>query len=131
MVAIPLSIIPAFIFMYALGFSLNMMSLIALSLVVGILVDDSIVVVENMVHYLEMGKSKWRAALEGSKANHVYLYGHYPCYCGVFLPLAIAGGMIGNILKEFAIRLLSPCFAAFWFVHRNAAVDVAFWKTIG
>jgi len=106
MVAIPLSIIPAFIFMYALGFSLNMMSLIALSLVVGILVDDSIVVVENMVHHLEMGKSKWRAALEGSRQIMFTCMAITLVIVVVFLPLAIAGGMIGNILKEFAIPII-------------------------
>ena len=106
MFAIPLSIIPAFIFMYALGFSLNMMSLIALSLVVGILVDDSIVVVENMVHHLEMGKTKWRAALEGSRQIMFTCMAITLVIVVVFLPLAIAGGMIGNILKEFAIPII-------------------------
>ncbi len=65
MVAMPSSIIPTFIAMYALGFSLNLMSLMALSLVVGILVDDSIVVLENIYRHLEMGTEKRKAALEG------------------------------------------------------------------
>ncbi|MDR0796949.1 MAG: efflux RND transporter permease subunit, partial [Tannerella sp.] len=67
MVAVPLSIIPAFIALFVMGYSLNMMSLLALSLVVGILVDDSIVVIENMYHHLERGKSKRQAALDGCK----------------------------------------------------------------
>jgi HAE1 family hydrophobic/amphiphilic exporter-1 len=106
MVAIPLSIIPVFIAMYALGFSLNMMSLIALSLVVGILVDDSIVVVENMFHHLEMGKTKWRAALDGSKQIMFTCMAITLVIVVVFLPLAITGGMIGNMLKEFSIPII-------------------------
>lgn len=106
MVAIPLSIIPVFIAMYALGFSLNMMSLIALSLVVGILVDDSIVVVENMFHHLEMGKSKRRAALDGSKQIMFTAMAITLVIVVVFLPLAISGGMIGNMLKEFSVPII-------------------------
>lgn len=106
MVAIPLSIVPVFIAMYALGYTLNMMSLIALSLVVGILVDDSIVVVENMFHHLEMGKTKWRAALDGSKQIMFTALAITLVIVVVFVPLAIAGGMIGNILKEFAVPII-------------------------
>jgi hydrophobic/amphiphilic exporter-1 (mainly G- bacteria), HAE1 family len=106
MVAIPLSIIPVFIAMYALGYSLNMMSLIALSLVVGILVDDSIVVVENMFHHLEMGKTKWRAAIDGSKQIMFTCMAITFVIVVVFVPLAISGGMIGNILKEFAVPII-------------------------
>lgn len=106
MIAIPLSIIPAFIGMYILGFSLNMMSLISLSLVVGILVDDSIVVVENMFHHLEMGKTKWHAALDGSKQIMFTVMAITFVIVVVFLPMAITGGMIGNILKEFAIPII-------------------------
>ncbi len=106
MVAIPLSIIPAFIAMYALGYSLNMMSLIAFSLVVGILVDDSIVVVENMFRHLEQGKSKWRSALDGSKQIMFTCMAITLVIVVVFLPLAISGGLIGNILKEFAVPII-------------------------
>ncbi|MDP4201609.1 MAG: efflux RND transporter permease subunit [Bacteroidota bacterium] len=106
MVAIPLSIIPAFILIYALGFSLNMMSLIALSLVVGILVDDSIVVVENMFHHLEQGKSKWKAARDGSMQIMFTCMAITLVIVVVFLPMAISGGMIGNILNEFAVPII-------------------------
>jgi len=106
MIAIPLSIIPTFIAMYVLGYSLNMMSLMALSLVVGILVDDSIVVVENMFHHLEMGKSKWRAALDGCKQIMFTCMAITLVIVVVFLPLAISGGMIGNILKEFSMPII-------------------------
>jgi hydrophobic/amphiphilic exporter-1 (mainly G- bacteria), HAE1 family len=106
MVAIPLSIIPTFIAMIVLDYSLNMMSLMALSLVVGILVDDSIVVVENMFHHLEQGKSKWRAALEGSRQIMFTAMAITFVIVVVFLPLAISGGMIGNILKEFSVPII-------------------------
>ena len=107
MIAVPLSIIPAFIALYAMGYSLNMMSLLALSLVVGILVDDSIVVIENMYHHLERGKSKREAALDGCKQIMFTVMAITLVIVVVFLPLAITGGLIGNILKEFAIPIIA------------------------
>ena len=106
MIAVPLSIIPAFIVMWLLGYSLNLMSLMALSLVVGILVDDSIVVIENMFRHLEMGKTKWRAALDGCKQIMFTVMAITLVIVVVFLPLAITGGLIGNMLKEFAIPIV-------------------------
>ncbi|KAA6299914.1 MAG: Multidrug resistance protein MdtB [Candidatus Ordinivivax streblomastigis] len=106
MVAIPLSIVPSFIVMYFMGLSLNMMSLMALSLVVGIFVDDSIVVIENMYTHLERGKSKRRAALEGCNQILFTCMAITVVIVVVFLPLAITGGLIGNILKEFAIPII-------------------------
>jgi len=106
MVAVPLSIIPAFIGMYLLGFSLNMMSLMALSLVVGILVDDSIVVIENMFSHMEQGKTRWQAALDGCKQIMFTALAITLVIVVVFLPLALSGGLIGNILKEFAIPIV-------------------------
>ncbi|MCL2246242.1 MAG: efflux RND transporter permease subunit, partial [Lentimicrobiaceae bacterium] len=106
MIAVPLSIIPAFIVMFFLGYSLNLMSLMALSLVVGILVDDSIVVIENMFRHLEMGKTKWRAALDGCKQIMFTCMAITLVIVVVFLPLALTGGIIGNLLKEFAIPIV-------------------------
>lgn len=106
MIAVPLSIIPAFIVMYLLDFSLNMMSLMALSLVVGILVDDSIVVIENMFRHMEKGKTKWKAALDGSKQIMFTAIAITLVIVVVFLPMAVTGGLIGNILKEFAIPIV-------------------------
>ena len=106
MVAVPLSIIPAFIAMYLLGYSLNMMSLMALSLVVGILVDDSIVVIENMFSHMEKGKTKWQAALDGCKQIMFTALAITLVIVVVFLPMAVSGGLIGNILKEFAIPIV-------------------------
>lgn len=106
MVAVPLSIIPAFIGMYILGFSLNMMSLMALSLVVGILVDDSIVVIENMFSHMEKGKTRWQAALDGCKQIMFTALAITLVIVVVFLPMGLSGGLIGNILKEFAIPIV-------------------------
>lgn len=106
MVAVPLSIIPAFIGMYMLGYSLNMMSLMALSLVVGILVDDSIVVIENMFSHMEKGKTKWQAALDGSKQIMFTAMAITIVIVVVFLPMGLSGGLIGNVLKEFAMPIV-------------------------
>jgi HAE1 family hydrophobic/amphiphilic exporter-1 len=106
MVAVPLSIIPAFIGMYLLGYSLNMMSLMALSLVVGILVDDSIVVIENMFTHMEKGKTRFRAAIDGCKQIMFTAMAITLVIVVVFLPLAVSGGMIGNVLKEFATPII-------------------------
>ena len=106
MIAVPLSMIPAFIVMYIMGFSLNIISLMALSLVVGILVDDSIVVIENMYRFIEEGKSKMEAALLGSKQIMFTATAITLVIVIVFLPLAIAGGLIGNMLHEFAIPII-------------------------
>lgn len=103
MVALPSSIIPTFIAMYAFGFSLNLMSLMAMSLVVGILVDDSIVVLENIYRHLEMGTEKRKAALDGRNEIGFTALAITLVDVVVFLPLALAGGLIGSILKEFAL----------------------------
>ena len=106
MIAVPLSIIPAFIALYVMGYSLNLMSLMALSLVVGILVDDSIVVIENMFHHLEMGKSKRQAAIDGCKQIMFTCLAITLVIVVVFLPLAVTGGLIGNVLEEFAVPII-------------------------
>jgi HAE1 family hydrophobic/amphiphilic exporter-1 len=103
LIALPSSIIPTFIAMYLLGFSLNLMTLMALSLVVGILVDDSIVVLENIYRHMEMGADKRKAALEGRNEIGFTALSITLVDVVVFLPLALAGGMIGSILREFSL----------------------------
>jgi HAE1 family hydrophobic/amphiphilic exporter-1 len=103
MVALPCSIIPTFIAMYFLGFSLNLMTLMALSLVVGILVDDSIVVLENIYRHLEMGSDKEKAALDGRSEIGFTAIAITLVDVVVFLPLSFVGGMIGSILSEFSL----------------------------
>lgn len=103
LVALPSSIIPTFIVMYMLGFSLNLMSLMAMSLVVGILVDDSIVVLENIYRHLEMGSDKRKAALDGRSEIGFTALAITLVDVVVFLPLAFAGGTIGSLLQEFSL----------------------------
>ena len=107
MISIPLAIIPTFIVMFLMGYSLNLMSLLALSLVVGILVDDSIVVIENMFRHMEMGKSRRDAALDGCRQIMFTCVAMTLVIVVVFMPMAIAGGFIGNALNQFAIPIIS------------------------
>jgi HAE1 family hydrophobic/amphiphilic exporter-1 len=95
--------IPTFILMSVLGFSLNLMTLMALSLVVGILVDDSIVVLENINRHMEMGKSRWQAALDGRAEIGFTALAITLVDVVVFVPLALTQGLIGNILREFSL----------------------------
>ncbi|MGF6930522.1 HAE1 family hydrophobic/amphiphilic exporter-1 [Chitinophaga sp. W2I13] len=103
LIALPSSIIPTFIAMYLMGFSLNLMTLMAMSLVVGILVDDSIVVLENIYRHMEMGADRRKAALEGRNEIGFTALSITLVDVVVFLPLALAGGMIGAILREFSL----------------------------
>lgn len=102
LVALPSAIIPTFMLMWAFNFSLNMMSLMSLSLVVGILVDDSIVVLENIFRHLEMGKDKRTAALDGRNEIGFTALAITMVDVVVFLPLGLVSGMIGNIVREYA-----------------------------
>lgn len=103
LVALPSAMIPTFIMMYAFGFSLNLMSLMALSLVVGILVDDSIVILENIFRHMEMGKDRRTASIDGRAEIGFTALAITLVDIVVFVPMAIAGGMIGNILREFSL----------------------------
>jgi len=103
MVALPSSMIPTFIAMYLMGFSLNLMTLMALSLVVGILVDDSIVVLENIYRHLEAGTDRKQAALDGRNEIGFTAMAITLVDVVVFLPLAMSGGIIGMILREFSL----------------------------
>lgn len=103
LVALPASIIPTFIAMYLMDFSLNLMSLMGMSLVVGILVDDSIVVLENIYRHLEMGSDRMKAALDGRNEIGFTAMAITLVDVVVFLPLAMSGGMIGSILREFSL----------------------------
>lgn len=107
LVALPASMIPTFIFMYAFGMTLNLMTLMALSLVVGILVDDSIVILENIYRHMEMGKDRRRASIEGRNEIGFTALAITLVDVVVFVPLALAGGMIGNILREFSLVVVA------------------------
>lgn len=106
LVSIPTSIISVFIGMYIFDFSLNLLTLMALSLVIGILVDDSIVVLENITRHLEMGKDKRRAALDGRSEISFTAVAITLVDVVVFLPLSLVSGMIGNMLREFSLVIV-------------------------
>ncbi len=103
MVALPTSMVSTFILMYLFDFSLNLMTLMALSLVVGILVDDSIVVLENIYRHLEMGKDKRTAALDGRNEIGFTALAITLVDIVVFLPMSMVSGIVGNIVREFSL----------------------------
>ncbi|MCB9081691.1 MAG: efflux RND transporter permease subunit [Lewinellaceae bacterium] len=103
MLAIPTSLISTMILMYAFGFSLNLMTLLAMSLVIGILVDDSIVVLENIYRHLEMGKDRRKAALDGRNEIGFTALAITLVDVVVFFPIALTGGIVGNIMRQFAL----------------------------
>ena len=105
MVSIPTSLIAAFIGMYFFGFTLNLMSLVALSMVVGILVDDAIVVLENIHRHMEMGKNKVRAAYDGSKEIVLTVMAITLVIVVVFVPISIGDSIVVNILREFCLTV--------------------------
>src|SRR5690625_811059 len=117
LIALPASMIPTFIAMYLFGFSLNLMTLMALSLVVGVLVDDSIVILENIMRHLEMGKNKRQATIDGRSEIGFTALSITLVDVVVFFPMAMVSGMIGNILREFAlvivVSVLMSLFVAF------------------
>ncbi len=103
LVAIPASLLSTFVLMNALGFSLNLLTLLALSLVVGILVDDSIVVLESIYQQLERGKEKRQAALDGRNAIGFAAVAITLVDVVVFVPLSVAPGLIGDLMREFSL----------------------------
>ena len=125
-VALPLSAIPAFIGMHYMGFTLNVVSLLAMSLVVGILVDDAIVEVENIERHLRMGKTPYQAAMEAANEIGLAVIATTFALIAVFLPTAFMDGVVGKFFKQFGwtavfaiftsllvARLLTPMMAAY------------------
>lgn len=116
-IAIPTSIITAFVAMKALNFTLNTMSLLALSLAVGLLIDDAIVVIENIVRHLEMGKDKFTAAAEGTAEIGLAVTATTLTLVAVFLPVGMMTGIVGQFFKQFgitvAVSVLVSLFVAF------------------
>lgn len=132
MVAIPCSMLATFIFMYIFGLSLNLMTLLGLSLVVGILVDDSIVVLENIYHHLEKGEEKRVAALKGRNEIGFAALSITLVDVVVFVPLTLVSGLIGNIFKR--ICACSSCFDFNEFiciVHSYSYVSIKIFKASG
>jgi hydrophobe/amphiphile efflux-1 (HAE1) family protein len=107
LVSIPTSIISTFIVMFLLGYSLNMLSLLGLSLAIGILVDDSIVVIENIYRHIEMGKEKVRAAYEGRMEIGFTAISITLIDVVVFMPLILSKGLVADLLRQFSVVIVT------------------------
>ena len=125
--AIPLSAIPAFWFMDLLGFTLNQMTLLALSLVAGVLVDDAIVEIENIVRHMRMGKSAYQASIDAADEIGLAVLATTMSIVAVFLPVGLMPGISGQFFKNFGLtvvasvlmslavaRLITPMIAAYF-----------------
>ncbi|MBX9760205.1 MAG: efflux RND transporter permease subunit [Beijerinckiaceae bacterium] len=125
--ALPLSIIPTFFALDALGFSLNLVSLLAVTLATGILVDDAIVEIENIVRHMNMGKTAWRASLEAADEIGLAVIAITMTIVAVFAPVSFMGGIAGQYFKQFGLtvavavifsllvaRLITPLLAAYF-----------------
>lgn len=105
MVSVPASLISAFLFMYVMGYSLNLMTLLALSLVIGILVDDSIVILENIQRHLEMGKNRWDATVEGVTEIGFAALAITLVIVVVFVPITFVNSVIADLLRQFSLTV--------------------------
>ncbi len=104
--ALPLAIIGTFAAMYLFGHSLDNISLMALTLSVGFVVDDAIVMLENITRHMEMGKSRWQATLDGSREIGFTILSMTVSLIAVFIPVLFMGGILGRLLHEFAIVIM-------------------------
>jgi HAE1 family hydrophobic/amphiphilic exporter-1 len=103
--ALPVSVVGTFGVMYVLGYTLDNLSLLALTLAVGFVVDDAIVMLENIVRHLDMGKAPYRAALDGSAEVGFTIVSMTVSLVAVFIPVLFLGGMVGRLLREFAVTI--------------------------
>ncbi|MGV8042370.1 MAG: efflux RND transporter permease subunit [Thermoanaerobaculaceae bacterium] len=101
--AMPMSIVGTFAAMYLLDFSVDNLSLMALTLSVGFVVDDAIVMLENIVRHMEMGKRRWQAALDGSREIGFTIVSMTISLAAVFIPVLFMGGIVGRLFSEFAV----------------------------
>jgi len=106
LLSIPVSLISTLLAMYLFGFSLNLMTLLGLTLVVGILVDDSIVILENIHRHMAMGKERWKASLEGVREIGISVIAMTLVVVVVFAPIALIQSSIGQLLREFSLTVV-------------------------
>ena len=141
-IALPLSIIPTFFVIYVLGFTLNILTLLALTLVVGILVDDAIVEVENIVRHLRQGKPPRQASMEAAIEIGLAVVATSFTICAVFIPVAFMSGITGKFFAPFGVtvtiavlfsllvaRMLTPMMAANLLKPHNQPVKEPRWLT--
>lgn len=107
LIAIPTSLVATFFMMYQMHFTLNMLSLMGLSLVVGTLVDDSIVVIENIQRHMDMGKNPIDAAIEGRREVGMAAIAISLCDVVVFAPISLVSGLVGQMFKEFGLTIVA------------------------
>jgi len=105
-VSIPTSIISTFLVFQLFGFSLNILTLLALSIVVGVIVDDAIVVLENIYRHMEEGKKRWQASLEATRELGITVVSITVVLIAVFLPIGLTGGMTGELLRSFSLVIV-------------------------
>jgi HAE1 family hydrophobic/amphiphilic exporter-1 len=106
-VALPMSIVGTFAVMYFLGYSLDNISLMALTLCVGFVVDDAIVMLENISRHMEAGKSRFQATLDGSREIAFTIVSMTISLAAVFIPVFFMGGIVGRLLHEFAVTIIT------------------------
>ena len=147
---LPISIIGTFLFMNLFGFTINMITLMALSLCVGLLIDDAIVVRENIVRHVQMGKTPYQASLDGTREIGLAVLATTFSIVAVFLPIGFMGGIIGKFFHEFGVTIvaavllsmfvsftLDPMLSSIWHdpsidTHGKRGPPVTFYdKTIG
>ena len=142
-VAVPLSIVGTFGVMYLLGYSLNNLSLMALTISTGFVVDDAIVMIENIDRYLEMGDSPLDAALKGSEQIGFTILSLTVSLIAVLIPLLFMGDIVGRLFREFAVTLaitilvsavvsltLTPMMAAKLLKHKPKSAQNAFYRKV-
>ncbi|MDE2419085.1 MAG: efflux RND transporter permease subunit [Burkholderiales bacterium] len=147
---LPISIVGTFLFMNLFGFTINMITLMALSLCVGLLIDDAIVVRENIVRHVQMGKSAYQASMDGTQEIGLAVLATTLSIVAVFMPIGFMGGIIGKFFHEFGLTIVSavlismfvsftldPMLSSIWHDpsieahgHRHAPVTL-YDKTIG
>ena len=133
-VAIPLSAIPTFFFMELMGFNLNFLSLLALGLVAGVLVDDAIVEIENIVRHMRMGKTAYQASIDAADEIGLPVVATSFCIVAVFLPVGLMPGISGEFFKNFGLtvvvavlmslavaRMVTPLMAAYFLASKGHA----------
>ena len=139
---IPLSVIPTFLIMQWLGFSLNMVSLLALSLVSGVLVDDAIVEIENIMRHLRMGKSAYQAAMDAADEIGLAVVATTVVIVAVFVPVSFMGGVVGQYFIQFGLtvaiatifslfvaRFITPVLAAYFLKPFNEVAPSYQWMS--
>ncbi len=104
---LPIALIGTFLFMYIFGFTINVITMMALSLCVGLLIDDAIVVRENIVRHIQMGKSAYQASLDGTQEIGLAVLATTLSIVAVFLPIGFMGGIIGKFFHEFGITIVA------------------------